>query len=299
MFDVTKDRNLYIGGSDIPIIMGISPFKTRFELLQEKAGIKEIEVVDNVYVDYGNSMEPIIRNFLNEKCGYNFLIDRRIKNNYRYHADGFDPDKKLLLEIKTTSQIFDNLENYKKYLVQLLLGIELFEVDNGLLAIYKRNEDFSLNFNENNLQLFYINKNDFLSEINKIYINTKNFLIDLQKIKENPFISEFELQPSETNKLIKEILNIDEELKNYEILINRQQKLKDELISNMKKNNLTKLKTDDDLSISLILGSEEKIVKKFDYEKFLNDNVNIDEKYFYDKKISGKKDYLKFARSKK
>ena len=29
MQNVTEDRNKYIGGSDIPVIMGISPFKKR------------------------------------------------------------------------------------------------------------------------------------------------------------------------------------------------------------------------------------------------------------------------------
>ena len=33
---VAKDRHKYIGGSDIPIIMGISPFKSRYDLLLEK-----------------------------------------------------------------------------------------------------------------------------------------------------------------------------------------------------------------------------------------------------------------------
>ena len=39
MDTVRDERWRYIGGSDIPAIMGISPFKTRFQLLQEKAQI--------------------------------------------------------------------------------------------------------------------------------------------------------------------------------------------------------------------------------------------------------------------
>ena len=64
---VTVDRDKYIGGSDIPIIMGISSFKTRFDLLLEKAGIKENDFAGNKYTEYGNVMEPKIRNFINEK----------------------------------------------------------------------------------------------------------------------------------------------------------------------------------------------------------------------------------------
>ena len=34
---VSKNREKYIGGSDVPIIMNISQFKTRYQLLLEKA----------------------------------------------------------------------------------------------------------------------------------------------------------------------------------------------------------------------------------------------------------------------
>lgn len=36
---VKQDRDKYIGGSDIPVIMNLSPYKTRFDLLLEKATI--------------------------------------------------------------------------------------------------------------------------------------------------------------------------------------------------------------------------------------------------------------------
>ena len=38
--NVEVERYKYIGGSDIPIIMGISQFKKRFDLLLEKAHLK-------------------------------------------------------------------------------------------------------------------------------------------------------------------------------------------------------------------------------------------------------------------
>ena len=60
-YDVTIDRDKYIGGSDIPATMGISPFKTRWDLLQEKAGLKADEFTGNQYTEYGKIMEPQIR----------------------------------------------------------------------------------------------------------------------------------------------------------------------------------------------------------------------------------------------
>ena len=62
---VTVDREKYIGGSDIPIIMEISPFKTRFDLLLEKAQLKENTFLGNEYTEFGNELEAKIRNYIN------------------------------------------------------------------------------------------------------------------------------------------------------------------------------------------------------------------------------------------
>lgn len=65
--NVTENRHKFIGASDLPAIMGLSPFKTRYELLLEKAGLKEVEQPDNPAIDYGNEMEPVIRAYLNKE----------------------------------------------------------------------------------------------------------------------------------------------------------------------------------------------------------------------------------------
>ena len=123
--NVLVDRNLYIGGSEISTIMGINPFKTRWQLLQEKAGLVESEIVDNAYVDYGSEMEKYIRdyvNFLDEYKDDQFYEDTLVKEediiSIRCNVDGRNSN--TILEVKTTSQIHDNLDDYKYYLVQLL-----------------------------------------------------------------------------------------------------------------------------------------------------------------------------------
>ena len=45
---VKQDRDKYIGGSDIPVIMNLSPFKSRFDLLLEKAGYRPYAVGDAI-----------------------------------------------------------------------------------------------------------------------------------------------------------------------------------------------------------------------------------------------------------
>ena len=77
--NVTENRHKYLGASDLAAIMGLSPFKTRYELLLEKAGLKEVEQPDNPAIDYGNEMEPVIRAYLNKWYAPEFsvILDER------------------------------------------------------------------------------------------------------------------------------------------------------------------------------------------------------------------------------
>ena len=60
-----KRRHEYIGGSDVPIIMGASKFNKPWNLLLEKALISKKEFGGSVYTEIGNIMEPRIQNAMN------------------------------------------------------------------------------------------------------------------------------------------------------------------------------------------------------------------------------------------
>lgn len=90
MQNVKVDRDKYIGGSDISIIMNISPFKTRWELLQEKSGLIENEFEGNQYTEYGNVLEPKIRDFINESQKDKFVEGKDIIDDIRCHTDGIN-----------------------------------------------------------------------------------------------------------------------------------------------------------------------------------------------------------------
>ena len=195
MQDVRTDRNKYIGGSDIPIIMNISPFKKRFDLLLEKAELLENEFEGNIYTEYGNILEPKIREYINKLKDTNYIEYKKIDGNIRCHLDGFNDVS--VLEIKTTSQIRKKVSSYKKYLVQLLFYMQQTNVEKGLLAVYERPKDFSEEFDEERLQLFDIDINDYDELLKEINNAVKKFIEDLEKIKENPFIEEWELEEME------------------------------------------------------------------------------------------------------
>lgn len=195
MQDVRTDRNKYIGGSDIPIIMNISPFKKRFDLLLEKADLLENEFEGNVYTEYGNILEPKIREYINKLKNTNYIEYKKIDKNIRCHLDGFNGVS--VLEIKTTSQIRKKVSSYKKYLVQLLFYMQTMKVDKGVLAVYERPKDFCEEFHEERLQVFDIDIKDYEELLKDINAAVKKFIEDLEKVKENPFIEEWELEEME------------------------------------------------------------------------------------------------------
>lgn len=54
-------RKLGLGGSDAPIVMGVSPYTTRLELYEDKLGIRQ-QVKKNSYVmNLGHAFEPKVR----------------------------------------------------------------------------------------------------------------------------------------------------------------------------------------------------------------------------------------------
>lgn len=102
------DRKTYIGGSDMPVIMGDSPFKTVGTLLQEKAGLIE-PFKGNIYTEYGNEMEDKLLNILSFETGYTVKDTQKeyINNDFNMpvkgHIDGkiYDDKNVFLVEVKT------------------------------------------------------------------------------------------------------------------------------------------------------------------------------------------------------
>lgn len=191
MNNIKENRHLYIGGSDIPTIMNINSFKSRFDLLLEKAQLQEDMFVGNEFTDYGNIMEKKIRDYINSSTDRKYKEQSLIKGIFRSNVDGADEDS--ILEIKTTSQIRKTLKGYKTYLVQLLHYMRQYDKQYGLLVVYERPKDFDTNFDERKLQTFEININDHLELVEEINKEIELFMEDLKIVKENPFITEGEL----------------------------------------------------------------------------------------------------------
>jgi putative phage-type endonuclease len=298
-FDVSEDRDKYIGGSDIPVICGISPFKTRWQLLLEKAGLEQSSFSGNKYTEYGHIIEPKIREHINNEMFTNFQPTRLIHNDLRLHTDGFNGQ--YVLEVKSTSQTHEKVEDYKMYLVQLLKYMEEHEVENGILAVYKRPEDMSPEFDVNRLQLFFIKLSDFellLAHVNK---ELNKFRKDLERLKENPLLSEHDFLPQSTElvTLANKVAQFEAQLASMKELEEKCKKAKKELYDQMMKHDVKSWTMPNGTKLTRVdeVPSSTKEVVELDEEAFKNAYPLIHAHYCVTKvkKVNGKSGYVRIT----
>ena len=84
-------------------------------------GIKWLQGLRHIYIDKKHCPET----------WKEFVEGKHYNGDIRIHTDGEDKD--CILEIKTTSQIHENVDDYKVYLVQLLFYMQNVNVEHGLL----------------------------------------------------------------------------------------------------------------------------------------------------------------------
>ena len=297
---VTKDREKYIGGSDEPAIMGISPFTTRFELLQYKAGVAENEVNGNEYTTYGNIMEGKIRDYINT-LGYDFIEDKIILNDSdvlptRFHADGTDHEQGIVLEIKTTSKIHDNVDDYKYYLVQLLKGMWAFGYSEGMLAVYSRPSDMSEEFDESRLQMFRIGIEDYDGLLKDILKADNDFREDYKAMLEMPWIDESSLPSrSELMPLASEIMALESGIAEAQALVKQYDGLKKELCKQMEKHGIKSWVMPNGTKVTLVPKGEDTTYMAFDTDRFKAEHKDLYEEYSIGKTRRGKSAYVRIT----
>ena len=307
---VKKDRDKYIGGSDIPVIMELSPFKTRYNLLLEKAGVREDSFEGNIYTEYGNNMEEKIRSFINTDIpeAEQYREGKEVYEpkeeggiGIRIHTDGENDSS--ILEIKTTSEIFQKLEDYKLYLVQILFYMMQEEKDTGFLAIYERPEDLSLEFDKARLHLYQVNIEEFLPLCEEISSAIIRFMEDLKKVKENPFIQEEELLPAEIPDITNRIIAFEYQLALMKEIEAKLKAEKARLKKAMELSNVKSWKTPLGYKITLSPDGEDQVeeVTIFEDELLKKELPDIYNKYIRKEKVTkkGRAGYVKITAPRK
>jgi putative phage-type endonuclease len=95
-------RRQGIGSSDATTIMGASPWRTPYELWQEKV-FGNSEQLDNSSMMRGRELEPVARTWFEQTMGVAVFPKNKIHPNkqwIRASLDGMDIDDRLLVEIK-------------------------------------------------------------------------------------------------------------------------------------------------------------------------------------------------------
>lgn len=308
---VKQDRDKYIGGSDISTIMGINPFKKRFTLLREKCGLQTDDFNGNIYTEFGQAIEPKIREWINITGGHNFVEGKHFHPLYfngkecediscRIHTDGEEDD--TILEIKSTSHIYETVDEYKAYLVQLLYYMAKEHKRYGLLGVYERPETFDLNnvvFDADRLTLFPISIENYGTLISEIESAVEKFLEDREKMLENPFITEEELMPKDIAYFAQNMLYLEEKLKEYESIKKEYEAQKQSLYDAMNKQGIPSWRTEHGILLTvvapIVATTETKTV--FDADKFSEEHPRLYKKYSSEETVtkSGRKGYIKIT----
>ena len=295
--DVTIDRDKYIGGSDVPIIMGLSSFRTRWQLLLEKAGIQKSNFGGNDYTEYGDVLEPQIRDYINTRLNTCFKPSQIIDGDLRANMDGFNDVK--VLEIKTTSHIYDDVNDYEVYLVQLLFYMQMAGVDSGMLAVYERPEDFNPKFDPKRLSVYDIHISEHLNLIERINAEIDRFRADLARLKENSLLTEEDFQPAELVAISNKMLMLESRLAEFKVIQEQYDDMKDKLYQAMVEHDVKSWETLNGTKITRIDPSkaDKKEVTVFDEEAFREDFPDIYDMYCHTEKktVSNRRGYVKIT----
>ena len=216
---------------------------------------------------------------MNQGLEHKFYEDKLINEDIRCHVDGFNGTS--IVEIKTTSQIHHSVDEYKVYLVQLLFYMSQYNVNNGILLVYERPKDFNEEFDENRLQVFKVNINDYQDLVEKIYQEVDRFRYDLQMIKDNPLICEEDLLPKELVEVSNEVIKYEKMLIEMKNIEKTCKSLKSKLFKSMEEHNIKKWTTLNNVQITRVDGSKQETIttEVFDLEAFKNEHSDLFTKY--------------------
>ena len=143
-----REKQKGIGGSDVATILGLNPYKSIFTLWLEKTGQIEPPVLNNEYIEWGNILEPVIREKFARETGFEVEENHWVMLHETHdfmvaNVDGevTDPQfngKKGVLEIKTAGErMRDQWENGPPhhYMLQLQHYLAVLDYSYGYVAV--------------------------------------------------------------------------------------------------------------------------------------------------------------------
>lgn len=280
--NVTEHRNMFVGGSDIATILGINPYKTQYELAREKVGIVKSDFKGNEYTQYGNIMEPQIREYINMVNQTQFQPATKVdkSRSIRSNTDGYDVENDMILEIKTHGA----KPTVKVYEAQMQLYMAQFGCDIGWLALYKRPDNFDAEFDSDRLKIEVVNRDD--EYVSKIMEAIETFWIRCEFLKENPEATEtdfYNFGQDEVALIANQVSKLELQLAQMKDIENKYKELKNRLYDAMEQYDVKKFETDH-VTITRILPSERKSI---DSKRLKEERPDVAAEYEKVSKVAG------------
>ncbi len=148
------ERHLGIGGSDIAVILGISSYKTPYQLYLEKKQIVQPSMEETSFQYWGNQLEDVIRSEFSKRN--NVAIETPTEtfihpfyDFIRGHIDGFIPEWNAVFEAKCASQFMANYWGEDgsdiipmEYLAQVALYCSILNCNEAHIAVLIGGNDY-------------------------------------------------------------------------------------------------------------------------------------------------------------
>lgn len=103
-------RTKGIGGSDVSIIAGMNPYKSVYQLWQEKRGLEVLEETENEFTHFGTVLEPVVKREFMLRTGLKVKAKKMILRSSEYpfmlaDLDGvvYENGRMCIFEAKTAS----------------------------------------------------------------------------------------------------------------------------------------------------------------------------------------------------
>ncbi|WP_313469255.1 YqaJ viral recombinase family protein [Lysinibacillus sp.] len=291
--NVIENRSVFVGGSDVPIILGLSKYKSQFELAKEKTGLVPTVFEGNEYTVYGQTMEPQIRDYINVINETNFKPETVInkERNIRGNCDGADFEESLLLEIKSHGKN-PTMDVYK---VQMQLYMNEFNLAAGWLALYERPDNFDAEFDPERLKIEVVHRDDV--QINEILQAIELFWKRCEALKRQPEMTEVEYysitleEKNEIAIVAGEVEKFELQIQSYKEIESQYKAMKDKLYQLMMDHKVKSFETDR-CTITLVLPTESTSI---DTKALRESHPRIAKKF---EKVTPKKGYTKVSMKK-
>ena len=151
-----EERRHRIGGSDFGSVLDVNPYKSRFELILNKAGVLYDVFTGNEFTKRGEELEDTIIKMFEDATGFKVTDQQKefVKESENdnldlvVHIDGFIHSENAVFEAKTSdykSKAWDEgIPEY--YKAQLELNMYLSGADKSYIAVAKCKDDDVIDF---------------------------------------------------------------------------------------------------------------------------------------------------------